>query len=133
LSDESKLIADLLVAARDLSEADMDREADRLGTLVAGRVTLIAGDGRVVGDSTQTPAELQSLENHAARPEVLNAGQSTVGISQRYSTTLQTDMVYVAIRSNHPVVKYVRLALPLTDVNAQLATIGSATILALVA
>jgi two-component system phosphate regulon sensor histidine kinase PhoR len=133
LADESKLIADLLAAARDITEADMDREADRLGGLVAGRVTLIAGDGRVVGDSTQTPAELQTLENHASRPEVLNAGETTVGISQRYSTTLQTDMVYVAIRSNHPVVKYVRLALPLTDVNAQLATIGSATALALIA
>ena len=133
LADESKLIADLLAAARDLTEADMDREADRLGTLVAGRVTLIAGDGRVVGDSTQTPAELPALENHASRPEVMSAGDATVGISQRYSTTLQTDMVYVAIRSNHPVVKYVRLALPLTDVNAQLATIGSATVLALVA
>jgi two-component system phosphate regulon sensor histidine kinase PhoR len=133
LADESKLIADLLTAARDIPEADMDREADRLGTLVAGRVTLIAGDGRVVGDSTQTPAELSALENHASRPEVMAAGDVTVGISQRYSTTLQTDMVYVAIRSNHPVVKYVRLALPLTDVNAQLATIGSATALALVA
>jgi two-component system phosphate regulon sensor histidine kinase PhoR len=133
LADESKLIADLLTAARDIHEADMDREADRLGTLVAGRVTLIAGDGRVVGDSTQTPAELSALENHASRPEVMAAGDVTVGISQRYSTTLQTDMVYVAIRSNHPVVKYVRLALPLTDVNAQLATIGSATALALVA
>jgi two-component system, OmpR family, phosphate regulon sensor histidine kinase PhoR len=133
LADESKLIADLLAAARDISEADMDREADRLGTLVAGRVTLIAGDGRVVGDSTQTPAELSALENHASRPEVMAAGDTTAGISQRYSTTLQTDMVYVAIRSNHPVVKYVRLALPLTDVNAQLATIGSATAVALVA
>ena len=77
-----------------------------------GQTTLIAGDGRVVGDSTQTPAELQTLESHASRPEVLSAGETSVGISQRYSTTLQTDMVYVAIRSNHPVVKYVRLALP---------------------
>ena len=111
----------------------MDREADRLGTLVSGRVTLIAGDGRVVGDSTQTPAELETLENHATRPEVLAARGGGIGTSQRYSTTLQTDMVYVAIRSDHPVVKYVRLALPLTDVNAQLATIGSATALALMA
>ncbi|HZI77997.1 MAG TPA: ATP-binding protein [Vicinamibacterales bacterium] len=133
LTDESKLIADLLSSARDITEADMDREADRLGTLVAGRVTLIAGDGRVVGDSAQTPAELPALENHASRPEVLAATGGAVGISQRYSTTVQTDMVYVAIRSDHPVVKYVRLALPLTDVNAQLATIGSATVLALVA
>jgi hypothetical protein len=30
LADESKLIADLLASARDLTEADMDREADRL-------------------------------------------------------------------------------------------------------
>jgi two-component system phosphate regulon sensor histidine kinase PhoR len=133
LADESKLIADLLAAAHDITEADMDREADRLGTLVSGRVTLIAGDGRVVGDSTQTPAELETLENHATRPEVLAAGGGGIGTSERYSTTLQTDMVYVAIRSDHPVVKYVRLALPLTDVNAQLALIGSATALSLMA
>jgi two-component system phosphate regulon sensor histidine kinase PhoR len=133
LADESKLIADLLSSARDISEADMDREADRLGTLVSGRVTLIAGDGRVVGDSTQTPTELLTLENHASRPEILAAAGGGIGTSQRYSTTLLTDMVYVAIRSDHPVVKYVRLALPLTDVNAQLATVGSATVLALTA
>ena len=133
LADESKLIADLLSSARDLAEPDMDREADRLGTLVSGRVTLIAGDGRVVGDSTQTPAELQTLENHSGRPEVVAAAGGAIGTSQRYSTTLQTDMVYVAIRSDHPVVNYVRLALPLTDVNAQLAAIGSATALALMA
>jgi two-component system, OmpR family, phosphate regulon sensor histidine kinase PhoR len=133
LADESKLIADLLSSARDITEADMDREADRLGTLVSGRVTLIAGDGRVVGDSTQTPAELETLDNHASRPEVLASAGGQVGTSQRYSTTLQTDMVYVAFGSSHPVVKYVRLALPLTDVNAQLAAIGSATALALVA
>jgi two-component system, OmpR family, phosphate regulon sensor histidine kinase PhoR len=133
LADESKLIADLLSSARDITEADLDHEADRLGTLVSGRVTLVAADGRVVGDSTQTPAELVSLENHSTRPEILAAAGGAAGTSQRYSTTLQTDMVYVAMRSDHPVVKYVRLALPLTDVNAQLATIGSATALALVA
>jgi two-component system phosphate regulon sensor histidine kinase PhoR len=133
LTDEAKLIADLLSSAHDIGETDLDREADRLGTLVSSRVTLIAGDGRVVGDSTQTPAELLTLENHASRPEVRAAGADGVGTSQRYSTTLGTDMVYVAIRSDHPVVKFVRLALPLTDVNQQLATIGSATVLALTA
>jgi two-component system phosphate regulon sensor histidine kinase PhoR len=133
LADESKLIADLLSSASEISETDMDREADRLGALVSGRVTLVAGDVRVVGDSTQTPAELATLENHASRPEILATAGGGVGTSQRYSTTLQTYMVYVAIRSDHPVVKFVRLALPLTAVNAQLAAIGSATALALVA
>jgi two-component system, OmpR family, phosphate regulon sensor histidine kinase PhoR len=133
LADESKLIADLLGTARGLGETDMDREADRLGELVSSRVTLIAADGRVVGDSTQTPAELTTLENHSTRPEVVAAGGGSVGFSQRFSTTLNTDMVYVAMRTDHPVVKYVRLALPLTDVNAQVAAIGSATALALMA
>src|SRR5437868_151586 len=55
LTDESKLIADLLSAPRQPPELDLDRQADRLAGLVSGRVTLIAGDGRVVGDSTQTP------------------------------------------------------------------------------
>ena len=133
LVDESKLIADLLSSASEIAETDMDREADRLGALVSGRVTLVAADGRVVGDSTQTPAELETLENHASRPEILATAGGGVGTSQRYSTTLQTDMVYVAIRADHRVVKFVRLALPLTAVNAQLAAIGSATALALVA
>jgi two-component system phosphate regulon sensor histidine kinase PhoR len=133
LVDEAKLIADLLAQVRELPEAGMDAEADRLGSLVSGRVTLVAGDGRVVGDSTQPASELNALENHASRPEIVAARSGTAGISQRFSTTLNTDMVYVAMRTTHPAVQYVRLALPLTDVNAQLATIGSATVLALVA
>jgi two-component system, OmpR family, phosphate regulon sensor histidine kinase PhoR len=133
LTDESRLIADLLASARDLAEGDLDREADRLGQLVSGRVTLIAGDGRVVGDSEQSPDELHTLESHATRPEVVAARARGVGVSQRRSSTLSTDMVYVAASANHPVVKFVRVALPLSDVNAQLAAIGNATLLALVA
>ena len=133
LTDESRLIADLLAPARDLAESDLDREADRLGGLVSGRVTLIAGDGRVVGDSEQSPDELRTLENHATRPEVVAARERGVGVSQRRSATLSTEMVYVATPANHPVVKFVRVALPLSDVNAQLGAIGNATILALVA
>ena len=40
-------------------------------------------------------------------------------------------MVYVAVRAAHPIVRYVRLALPLTDVDAQLAAIVRATLGAL--
>jgi two-component system phosphate regulon sensor histidine kinase PhoR len=40
-------------------------------------------------------------------------------------------MVYVAVRASHPVVSYVRLALPLTDIDAQLATIRTTTLVAL--
>ena len=50
LSDEAYLTADLLSKATTLDETTLDREADRLGELISARVTVIAGDGRVVGD-----------------------------------------------------------------------------------
>jgi two-component system phosphate regulon sensor histidine kinase PhoR len=134
LSDEAYLAADLLSKATTLNdEPSLDAEADRLGQLISARVTFIAGDGRVVGDSTQTEAELRTLENHLTRPEVVAAREQGFGISQRYSGTVSTDMLYVAVRATHPVVSYVRLALPLTDVDAQLAAIVRATLVALAA
>jgi two-component system phosphate regulon sensor histidine kinase PhoR len=134
LSDEAYLAADLLSKATALAdESSLDSEADRLGELISARVTFIAEDGRVVGDSTQTEAELPTLENHLTRPEVVAAREHGFGSSERYSGTISTDMVYVAVRATHPVVTYVRLALPLTDVDAQLAAIVRATLGALAA
>ena len=134
LGDEAYLAADLLSKATTLNdEPSLDTEADRLGELISARVTFIAADGHVVGDSTQTEAELRTLENHLTRPEVVAAREHGFGISHRYSGTISTDMVYVAVRATHPVVNYVRLSLPLTDVDAQLAAIVRATLGALAA
>ena len=131
LTDEARLIADLLSSAPSLEGAALDREADRLGQYSASRVTFIAEDGRVVGDSTQTLAQLETLENHSSRPEVIAARESGLGISQRLSTTINTDMLYVAARATHPIVRYVRVALPLTEIDAQLAAIRNLTLVAL--
>jgi two-component system phosphate regulon sensor histidine kinase PhoR len=133
LSDEAHLIADLLSRATTFDESSLDREADRLGEIIAGRVTFIAEDGRVVGDSTQSETELSSLENHLSRPEVVAAREHGFGSSERYSGTVSTDMIYVAVRASHPLVRYVRLALPVTDVDAQLGVIRRATLGALAA
>src|SRR6185436_14612000 len=123
LTDEARLIADLLSQLTTIDARALDVEADRLGQLVSSRITFVAEDGRVVGDSTQPADTLESLENHASRPEIVAARERGTGTSQRYSTTVDTDMLYVAVRASHPQVKYVRLALPLTDVDAQLAAI----------
>jgi two-component system phosphate regulon sensor histidine kinase PhoR len=131
LTDEAHLIADLLSDAPAGDAAALDAEADRLGQHSASRVTFIAADGRVVGDSTQTAAQLSTLENHASRPEVLLARDHGVGSSRRYSTTIGTDMLYIAVRANHPVVRYVRLAMPLTEVDAQLAEVRRFAVIAL--
>ena len=131
LTDEARLIADLLSQAMALESSALDDEADRLGQLVASRITFVAEDGRVLGDSTQTVEALPSLENHASRPEIVAARERGIGTSQRYSTTVDTDMLYVAVRASHPQVAYVRLALPLTDVDQQLAAIRRAALIAI--
>ena len=115
LTDEARLIASLLSANTDRDVAALDREADRLGALTSSRITLVAADGRVVGDSTQTEQELATLENHATRPEIIAATDNGVGTSRRHSTTVGTDMLYVATRTTHPVVQWVRVALPLSE------------------
>jgi two-component system, OmpR family, phosphate regulon sensor histidine kinase PhoR len=132
LSEEARLIADLLAAVPTVDPTALDSEADRLGQYSASRVTFITADGTVVGDSTQSANQLQTLDNHATRPEVIASRETGFGESQRYSTTVGTDMLYIAVRANHPLVRYVRVALPLTEIDSQLAVIRNLALLALV-
>jgi two-component system, OmpR family, phosphate regulon sensor histidine kinase PhoR len=132
LISEAHLVADVLSAhERDIAAEAIEGEASRLGKTLPARVTLIAGDGTVVGDSMVNGPELASLENHATRPEVAQARAGGVGISRRYSHTVQTDMLYVAVRVDHPRMQIVRLALPLTEVQQQVASVRRMALVAL--
>src|SRR6266849_2466831 len=129
---EARLAADLLGRGTPhAAVAELDDEADRIGELIGARVTFIAPDGRVVGDSAETLAGVAAMENHAQRPEVVAARETGLGRSRRYSTTLKIDMLYVAVPVTHPAIAIVRVALPLTDVRHQLQTVLSATLAAL--
>ena len=67
-----------------------------LGQRAEARVTLIRPDGTVFGDSDLSFAELASVENHAARPEVQAALGGRTGESVRHSTTVRQRMLYMA-------------------------------------
>jgi two-component system, OmpR family, phosphate regulon sensor histidine kinase PhoR len=134
LRDEARLAAELIARSKPSvvpSVAELDEQADRLGQLVAARVTFIAADGRVVGDSSEPLDALATMENHAQRPEVIEARDKGIGRAQRYSATLKIDMLYVAVPVAHPAIAFVRMALPLTDVRQQLQPILTATLAAL--
>ena len=62
------------------------------------RVTYIAADGRVLDDSDLLAADVPGMENHANRPEVLQARERGVGRSRRLSPTERRTMLYVARR-----------------------------------
>jgi two-component system phosphate regulon sensor histidine kinase PhoR len=129
---EARMAADLIARAGPItSVAEADEQADRLGDLLSARVTFIAADGRVVGDSAETLDGVAAMENHGERPEVIAARTSGLGRARRYSDTLKIDMLYVAAPVRHPSIAFVRVALPLTDVRNQLQPVLTATLVAL--
>ena len=129
---EARMAAELLARGVGLESVPaLHEEAGRLGQLIGARVTFIALDGRVVGDSAETLEGLANVDNHAQRPEVVEAREHGIGRSRRYSSTVKMDMEYVAVRMQHPTIAFVRVALPLTDVREQLQTVLTATLTAL--
>jgi two-component system phosphate regulon sensor histidine kinase PhoR len=132
LEAEARMAGELLARGVPLASVpELNEEAGRLGKLLDARVTFIAPDGRVVGDSAETLEGLATLENHAQRPEVVEARERGIGRSRRHSATVKMDMEYVAVRTQHPAIAFVRVALPLTDVREQLRTVLTATLTAL--
>jgi signal transduction histidine kinase len=79
---------------------DVDALADSAGTALQRRVTLIDSAGVVRGDSHFNGEELQHLENHSTRPEVIAARELGLGVGRRRSASAGDDELYVAIR--HP-------------------------------
>jgi two-component system phosphate regulon sensor histidine kinase PhoR len=71
----------------------LDQLAKSLGHEIAARITIIDTTGKVLADSDHDPLTMQ---NHRHRPEVEQALNSKVGHAQRFSTTVEKDMLYVA-------------------------------------
>src|SRR5262245_12430992 len=132
---QARLAAETLSHHRPATAGELDAEADDLGRLVSARVTFIAPDGAVIGDSELTAAALRTAENHAGRPEIVQASRAGFGVARRHSSTLGTDMLYVAVpvkNSAVPELALVRLALPLTEVRDQLMAVRRAALAAAV-
>ena len=76
----------------------IDRLCKGAAVNTAVRVTVILPNGRVVGDSEELPAR---MESHLDREEIRIAYQGRIGMSIRHSDTLNKDMMYVAIPLVH--------------------------------
>jgi two-component system phosphate regulon sensor histidine kinase PhoR len=83
----------------------------------ADRVTYIRADGKVIGDSDQSP---EQMDNHLTRPEIEEAKQAGVGFVTRYSETIKQNMLYAAIPilDGQQIVGYLRISLSLEQVDS---------------
>lgn len=108
---------------RPLIEQERPDELDSLisavGRDIRARITIINSQGKVLADSDNTAA---SMESHRHRPEVLAALTGSVGSSIRYSTTLDKDMLYVALplETTGGIPAAIRLSIPLEDIQVLL-------------
>lgn len=120
LEAEARILADEL---RVLPPEQITSWSKQAGGRAKARVTVIDPRGVVLGDSEH---DIETMENHASRPEVLEAHRTNAkGSSIRHSATLDRDLCYLAIPvtySGQP--GYVlRLAVPLEDLDAAIAEV----------
>src|SRR6516162_10621732 len=106
---------------RGRSNYELRSQVESLHKKIDERITLIAADGRVVAESDRDNPE--DLDNHGHRPEVEGARVAPFGTATRYSTTVHKNMMYVAMHTPESAsqVAFVRVALPVTEVQAQAA------------
>ena len=117
---ENQLISEAIIARDNLasdfgsgqSNLILDDQAIKWASLTNSRVTLIAADGTVIGESHDNRTR---MDNHANRPEILQAAINEIGTSIRFSHTEGYDTLYVAVPVENDAnrVGYIRLSLPL--------------------
>lgn len=116
------LMKDLFERETLIPPEEIDRLLEVQGENSGTRFTVIAPDGRVLGDSIADPAE---MDNHADRPEVRQALEGLVGESFRFSHTAREEMLYQAypLEAEGEVAAVLRASLPLTRLNTVLRSI----------
>ncbi len=100
---------------------------DEVGKYNEYRLSIVDGNGKVLADSRASAAQ---MDNHANRPELVEAKQSGVGSSVRYSATLGGMFTYMAMRVSEDL--YIRLAMEIEVLNAIFKSLLPSTVIGLV-
>jgi len=97
----------------------VDKLCKDLGKITATRLTVILPSGQVLGDTEEDPAK---MDNHGDRPEFREAEKGKVGVSTRFSYTLEHSRMYVAIpwKDGDAIIGVVRASLPMTAIDLAL-------------
>lgn len=113
---------------RDTTGSDLQNRVLTLRNDMNTRLTVILSNGTVLADTDEDPA---IMDNHRSRPEILAARAEGVGTATRFSRTVATTMMYVAlsVEDDAGLTGFVRVALPLTVISRKLAAVRIAVVL----
>jgi two-component system phosphate regulon sensor histidine kinase PhoR len=118
LTTEARMIGEVIkpfLAEVDTDSDQLDQSAKKWAKILGARVTIIAPDGVVLGESDE---DRMLMANHSDRPEVIAAHARGQGSSIRFSQTVHYDMLYTAISLDTQDI--VRVAVPLNGVQANI-------------
>lgn len=112
MEQEAHLLA--RVVPFDVEGVALDNVCRQLSGELGSRITVIAADGRVLGDSAEIA---EQMDNQANLPEVIDALRTGRGTAVRGINTLPYDFLYQAVRQNLAgQERIVRLAMPLMEI-----------------
>lgn len=118
LENDAILLRNLLETSMENPEIEeIDSTVDNLARSLNVRITVVDISGKVLGDSMRDPRD---MENHINRVEIKDALIKGFGKSIRYSTTIDENMLYVAIpiKKGEKILGVVRTSISLKDVRA---------------
>jgi two-component system, OmpR family, phosphate regulon sensor histidine kinase PhoR len=107
--------ADIL-SREETRNQNMNDLCKELGDSIQTRVTIILPSGEVIGDSF---ARTRTMENHLSRPEIQAAISGEKGVAIRYSSTLDQNMMYIALPLAGPdgIMAVIRTALSVSAID----------------
>lgn len=112
---EKAILISHLIKQQVGQNTNLDTTIKNLGNDLSCRITIIQSDGLVLADSEKDP---ENMDNHINRKEIQEAKISGMGHSIRYSITIKSEMVYLAIKTDFKVkTLYIRTSLWLKEID----------------
>ena len=136
LSRQADLVFFILQKDTSYSFPQIDQQVKMIGGLEQLRITLIDTQGKVLADSDIPLSDITGVQNHLDRPEVQGAQRYGIGHNIRHSATVGRDFLYMAklvkksqMRTSFETLQYIRLSVPLENVQDQIYHIRSIVII----
>ena len=118
---KKNLIVQINLISKNISfrQTNLDSLCRQLKKDTNARVTIIANDGKVIGDSDTDSA---LMDNHLHRTEIEQSLLFDTGMAIRHSDTLKHNFLYIAknILQNGKAAGFIRMAVPLKDVDSSI-------------
>ncbi len=136
LSRQADLVFYILQEDTAHTFVEADKKLKKIGGIEQLRITLIDKHGNVLADSDLPSDTISKIENHANRPEIIQAKKSGIGYDIRHSATLSREYFYLAKRvmklpanSYFSNLQFLRLSVPYDEVQHQIDSIRSIEII----